>query len=70
MNAAQMTWRHFHLPYGRGLEALFVTATIVVSLIAAAILHIAVERPLTRWLNARMGTLRAGSRPGENRRIL
>ena len=69
MNAAQMTWRHFHLPYGRGLEALFVTATIVASLIAAAILHFAVERPLTRWLNARLGLLPTGSKREENRRV-
>ena len=61
MIAAQMTWRHFHLPYGPALEALFVTATIVGSLVAAAVIHSAVERPLTRWLNARLGA--GGRRP-------
>ena len=53
--AAQMAWRHFRLPYGPGLEVLFVTGTTLASLIAAAIIHLAVERPLTRWLNARLG---------------
>lgn len=59
--AAQMTWRHFRLPYGPSLEVLFVTGTTLASLIAAATIHMAVERPLTRWLNARLGAGRPPS---------
>lgn len=48
---AQFLWRHFKLPFGAWQEALFVTVTIAGSFVAAVILHRAVERPITRWLN-------------------
>lgn len=48
---AQFLWRHFKLPFGAWQEGLFVTVTIAGSFVAAVILHRAVERRITRWLN-------------------
>lgn len=62
LNAAQMAWRHFHLPYGPGLAVLFTAATVLGSLAGAAVLHLVLERPLTRWLQVRLG--RGSSRAG------
>lgn len=47
----QFLWRHFKLPYGPWGEVVFVTLTILASLLAALIIHLKIERPLTQRLN-------------------
>lgn len=52
--AAQLVWRHFRWPYGSLIEACFIAGMIALTLVTATIVHFCFERPLNRWLRARL----------------
>ncbi|MBA4088735.1 MAG: hypothetical protein C0491_13185 [Novosphingobium sp.] len=57
MMVSQMVLRHFRLPYGATEEAIFVVLVLVMSLVAAVIVHLLFERPLSQWLRSRVAPI-------------
>lgn len=55
MLAVQMVWRHFHLPYSAGIEIGFTVLICWLSFVAAGLAHDLFERPVTRWLQSKVG---------------
>lgn len=53
MIVASYVLRWLKVPYAGAGQWLFIAGTTAVSLAAALVIHVAVERPLTRWLNRR-----------------